>query len=53
VSDAHPLFGGLRQDLPLLWDGVAVAALCVTGPPVERVREALTRRAEAMRAEVE
>jgi Hint domain/Subtilase family len=53
VRDAQPLFGGLRQDLPLLWDGVAAATLCVTGPPVERVRESLARRAEAMRAEVE
>jgi hypothetical protein len=53
VRDAQPLFGGLRQDLPLLWDGVAAATLCVTGPPVERVRASLARRAEAMRAEVE
>jgi hypothetical protein len=52
VTDAQPLFGGLRQDLSLLWDGVAAAALCVTGSPVERVRASLARRAEAMRAEV-
>jgi hypothetical protein len=52
VSDAQPLFGGLRHDLPLLWDGTAAATLCVTGPLVERVRASLARRAEAMRAEV-
>jgi hypothetical protein len=52
VTDAQPLFGGLRHDLPLLWDGTAAATLCVTGPLVERVRASLARRAEAMRAEV-